>query len=76
MFVPSLTYDPFSMIVPSSIPNFSTNAHILVSSSNENNDNENPPMPAHLPPIGSIEQQLALASEFPRWICHNTRRNW
>jgi hypothetical protein len=48
MIVPSSDCDPSSTFVPSSIP-------ILVSSSDDDNEDENPPLPAHLPPDESFE---------------------
>jgi hypothetical protein len=50
--IPYLAYNPSSMVVPSSVP-------IFVSSSNDENEYENPPPPTHLPPNESIEQEPA-----------------
>jgi hypothetical protein len=55
--VPSLAYEPNSTIVPSSayepcsvfVP-----SSVMVSSSNDDNEDENPPVPAHLPPDDSF----------------------
>jgi hypothetical protein len=65
-FVPSSTCDPSSTFVPSSIP-------ILVSSSSDDDsEDENPPLPTHLPPDESIEHEPAPAPPLPRWV-HSTR---
>jgi hypothetical protein len=46
---------------------------ILVSSSDDDNEDENTPAPAHLPPNESFETELALAPALapplPRWFC-------
>jgi hypothetical protein len=49
-FVPSSAYDPSSTFVPSSI---------LVSSFDDDSEDENPPPRAHLPPDESFEPELA-----------------
>jgi hypothetical protein len=49
------------MIVSSFILNFYVSAPILVSSSDDDNENENPPLPTHLPLVGSIEHEPTLA---------------
>jgi hypothetical protein len=41
-FLPSSSYDPSSTFVPSSVP-------IMVSFSDDDNDDDNPPLPSHLP---------------------------
>ena len=52
-FVPSSTFDPSLKFVPYFVP-------ILVSSSsNDDNEDENPPLLAHLPPNESIEHEHA-----------------
>jgi hypothetical protein len=49
--------------VPSSVP-------ILVSSSSDDDsEDENPPLPAHLPPDESIEHEPAPTPLLPRWVC-------
>jgi hypothetical protein len=48
--VPSLACEPSSVFVPSFVP-------ILVSSSDDDSEDENPPLPAHLPPDESIEPE-------------------
>jgi hypothetical protein len=61
-FVSSSTCDPSSMFVPSSIP-------ILVSSSSyDDSEDENPPLPTHLPPDDSIEPKPTPAPSLPRWV--------
>ena len=58
--VPYLAYEPDSVIVPSSSSsNFLDRFSTLVSD-DENND-ENPPLPAHVPPI-------APTPILPRWV--------
>jgi hypothetical protein len=41
---------------------------IRVSSSNDDSEDENPPLLAHLPPNKSIENKSSLAPLFPRWV--------
>ena len=60
--VPSSACKPYSMFVPSYVP-------ILVSSLNDDSEDENPPFPTHLPPYHSIEQEPAPKPPLPRWIC-------
>jgi hypothetical protein len=50
------------MFVPSSVP-------ILVSSSDDENEDENPPPHAHLPPYESFELEPTPAPPLPRWVC-------
>jgi hypothetical protein len=52
--MPSSAYNPYSVFVPSSIS-------IMVYSSNDESEDENPPLPAHLPPYESFEPEPALA---------------
>jgi hypothetical protein len=59
--VPSSAYDPSLMFVPSSVP-------IMVSSSNDDIEDENPPPPTHLPPYESFELEPALVPPLPRWV--------
>jgi hypothetical protein len=59
--VPSSTCDPSSMFVPSSIP-------ILGSSSDDDSEDENPPLPTHLPPNESFEPKLAPTPHIPIWV--------
>jgi hypothetical protein len=66
------TYKPSSVIVPSSIPNFFASAPILVSSSNVDNEDENPPLPAHLHLVGFVEHEPTPTPQLPRWV-HTTR---
>jgi hypothetical protein len=55
MFVPYLSCEPSSTFVPSFIP-------IQVSSSDDDNEDENPPLPAHLPPDESFEPKPHTSS--------------
>jgi hypothetical protein len=65
-----LAYEPNSVFVPSSSSNpystfVSSFVHILASSSsNDDNEDENPPSPTHLPPNESIEPKHAPAPRF------------
>jgi hypothetical protein len=59
--VPSSACEPSSTFVPSSVP-------ILVSSSDDDSEDENPPLPAHLPPDESFEPELAPVPPLPRWV--------
>jgi hypothetical protein len=68
VYVPSSAYEPSSMPLPSSLPNFFVSDPTLVSSSNDDSEDENPPPPAHLPPVGSIEHELAPAPPLPKWV--------
>jgi hypothetical protein len=57
-FVPSLTYEPNSTVVPSSAYKPSSVfvlSYDLVSSSYNDNEDENPPLPSHPPPDESFE---------------------
>jgi hypothetical protein len=62
VFVPSSTCDPYSTFVP---------YFVLVYSSYDYNEDENPPPPTHIPPYESFECEttLALAPLLPRWVC-------
>jgi hypothetical protein len=74
-FVPSLACEPNSVVVPSSTCEPSSTfvpSSILVSSSDGNSEDENPPPPAHLPPNDSFEPEPAQAPPLPRWV-HSTR---
>jgi hypothetical protein len=62
--VPSLACKPSSTFVPSYV-------HILVSSSDDDNKDENPPLPTHLPLDESIEPEPAPTPLLPRWV-HST----
>jgi hypothetical protein len=62
MIVPSSACEPSSEFVPSSIP-------ILVSSSDDDNDDKNPALPSHLPPNESFEPKPTPAPPLPRWVC-------
>jgi hypothetical protein len=65
MIVPSSACDPFSMFVISYVP-------ILVSSSYDNSEDENPPLPTHLPSYDSFELEPTLSPQLPRWV-HSTQ---
>jgi hypothetical protein len=60
-FLPSLAYEPYLKSLSSSLPNFFISDHILVSSLDDGNEDENPPPPIHLPQVGSIEYEPTLA---------------
>jgi hypothetical protein len=60
-FVPSSAYEPSSTFVPSSIP-------IQVSYSNDDSEDKNLPLPAHLPLDESFEPEPALAPPLSRWV--------
>ena len=47
--VPSSTCEPSSTIVPPYFPNFFANDPILGSSSDDDGEEENPPLPTHFP---------------------------
>jgi hypothetical protein len=62
-FVPSSACEPSLVLVLSSDP-------ILVSSSSDvDSEDENPPLPGHLPLDQSIEHEPALAPPLPIWVC-------
>jgi hypothetical protein len=71
-FVPSLACEPNSKVVPSLscepysefVPSF-----VLVSSSDDDSEDENPPLPGHLPPDESFEPEPTPAPHLPRWVC-------
>jgi hypothetical protein len=63
-FVPSLAYEPSSMFFPSFVP-------IMVSSSDDDSEDENPPTHAHLPPDESFEPEPTPTTSLPRWV-HST----
>jgi hypothetical protein len=65
VFVPSSSCKTSSMFVPSSVP-------ILVSSLDDDNEGENPPPPAHLPPNESFEPEPTPTPSLPRWV-HSTQ---
>jgi hypothetical protein len=54
--------EPSSTFVPSSV-------HILVSSSDDDNEDENPPLPSHLPLDESFEPEPTLVPLLSRWVC-------
>jgi hypothetical protein len=59
--VPSSPCDPSSTFVPSS--------DILVSSSDDDSEDENKPLPAHLPLAKSFEPEPTPGPPLPRWVC-------
>jgi hypothetical protein len=63
-FVPYSTYEPSLAFVSSSFP-------ILVSSSNDESEDENPPLPSHLPPYESFEPEPAPVPPLLIWF-HST----
>jgi hypothetical protein len=63
--VPSSAYEPYSTVMPSSVP-------ILDSSSDDESEDENPPPPADIPPDESFEPEKAPIPPLPRWV-HSTR---
>jgi hypothetical protein len=74
MFVPSSACDPNSTFVPSSACEPSSTfvlSSVLVSSSDDDIEDENPPPPAHLPTDESFEPEPtpAPAPPLPRWVC-------
>jgi hypothetical protein len=60
--VPSLACEPSSVFVPSFVP-------IMVSYLDDDNEDENPPSPAHLPQDDSNELEPTLAPPLPKWVC-------
>ena len=62
MFVPSFVCDADSTLVPSSTSNFLDS--FPTPFSDDDNEDENPPLPAHVPPV-------APAPMLPRWV-HST----
>jgi hypothetical protein len=63
--VPSSAYEPSSMFVPYFVP-------IRVSSSDDDSEDKNPPLLAHLPPNDSIEIEPTPTPPLPRWV-YSTR---
>jgi hypothetical protein len=61
VIVSSLAYEPSSMFVPYYVP-------ILVYSLDDDNEDENAPLPSHLPPDDSIEIEPTPTPPFPRWV--------
>jgi len=69
--VPDSACEPSLVYIPFSLPKFYVSDPILVSSSNDDNEDENPPMSAHLRPAEPIENELASTLMLPRWV-HST----
>jgi hypothetical protein len=67
VIVPSSSCEPSSMFVPYFV-------HILVSSSDDDREDENPPLPAHLPPYESIELEPTPTPSLPRWGLKSSTR--
>jgi hypothetical protein len=67
-FVPFSTCEPYSMSVSSSLPNFSISDLILVSSSNDDSEHENPPFPTLLHLVESIGHELRTSTSIPIWV--------
>jgi hypothetical protein len=63
--VPSSAYEPYLAFVSSFVP-------ILVSPSDDDSGDENPPLPTDLPPDESFEPEQAPVPPLPRWV-HSTR---
>jgi hypothetical protein len=62
LIVPFSTCEPSLTCVPSFVP-------ILVSSSDDDNEDENMLPPAHLPPDESIELEPTPTPPLPKWVC-------
>jgi hypothetical protein len=60
--VPSSACEPYLVFVPSSIP-------ILVSSSDDESEDDNPPLPTDIPPDESLEPEQEPVPPLPRWVC-------
>jgi hypothetical protein len=60
-FVPSSSCELYSAFFPSFVP-------ILASSYDDDNEDENPTLPSHLPPNDSFELEPAPAPSLPRWV--------
>jgi hypothetical protein len=70
-FVPSLSCEPNSMVIPSSACEPSSMfvpSYDLVSSSDDDSEDENPPIPAHSPPDESFAHEPTPAPPLPRWV--------
>jgi hypothetical protein len=70
-FVPSLTCELNSMVVPSSAHEPSSTfvpSSVLVSSSDDDSEDDNPPPPTHLPPDESFEPEPTPSPSLPRWV--------
>ena len=59
--MPSSACEPSLVVVPSFVP-------ILDSSSNDESEGENPPLPADIPPDESFEPEQAPVQLLPRWV--------
>jgi hypothetical protein len=74
VFLPSLAYEPNSTVVPSSTYDPSSTfvpSSNLVYYSDDDNEDENPPLPTHPPPYESFEPKPTPAPPLPRWV-HST----
>jgi hypothetical protein len=56
------------MIVPYFIPKFYYIIHILVSSSNDDNEDANPPLSAYFQLVGSVEHEPTPVPRLPIWV--------
>jgi hypothetical protein len=65
MIVPTTACEPCSTFVPSFVP-------IMVSSLDDDNEDESPTLPTHLPLDDSFEPKPAPTPPLPRWV-HSTR---
>jgi hypothetical protein len=71
-FVPSLACEPNSMVVPSSAYEPSSTfvpCSDLISSSDYDSEDTNPPLPAYPRPDESFELEPTLAPLLSRWVC-------
>jgi hypothetical protein len=70
--VPSFSYEPNSTVVPSSTCEpylvFMPSSN-MVSSSDDDSEDENPPLPSHPPPNESFEPEPTPVPPLPRWLC-------
>jgi hypothetical protein len=60
--VPSSACEPSSAFVPSVVP-------ILVSSLDDESEDDNPPLPVDIPLYDSFEPEQAPVPPLPRWVC-------
>jgi hypothetical protein len=65
VIMPSSTCEPSSTFVPSSVP-------VMVSSSYDDSEDDNPHPPSHLPPNECFEHEPTPAPPLPRWV-HSIR---
>jgi hypothetical protein len=65
VIVPSSACEPSSMFVYSYL-------HFMVFSSDDDSEDENPPLPPNLPPYDNIEPELTPTPLLPTWV-HSTQ---